>query len=240
MNNFPEHIGFIMDGNGRWAANRGLPRSEGHKAGANAFRRICEYGCDIGIKNMTFYAFSTENWKRPEAEVSAIMNLFRDYLFEAERRRSENEQKGMRLRCIGDRSGIPDDIVKLFETAEQGSADKCRTTVNIAVNYGGRAEIVEAVKQIALKVKNGELEPENISEATVSSLLYTAGQPDPDIIVRPSGEFRISNFLLWQSAYSEFWYSDKLWPDFTTADLDRVLEDYSRRGRRFGGIKNLP
>lgn len=235
--NLPQHIGFIMDGNGRWATQKNLPRSEGHKAGANAFRRICEYGCDIGIKNMTFYAFSTENWKRPQDEVSAIMNLFRDYLFEAQRRRRENEEKGMRLRCIGDRSGLPGDIVELFETAEKGSLDKTRTTVNIAVNYGGRAELLNSVRRLAQMAANGEILPGDITEADISAGLYTAGQPDPDLIIRPSGEYRLSNFLLWQSAYSELYVCDKLWPDFSTQDLDIALEAYSKRNRRFGNIK---
>ncbi len=235
-NELPLHIGFIMDGNGRWATARGLNRSEGHVAGANAFRRICEYGCDLGIKSMTFYAFSTENWKRPPAEVAAIMNIFRDYLKEAQERKKENALKGMHMHYMGGRDGVPEDILDLFDTAENESINAKRTTVNIAVNYGGRAEIVHSVQKIAERVQSGELSVHDIDEALIGQGLYTAGQPDPDIIVRPGGEYRLSNFMIWQAAYSEFWYTDKLWPDFTEADLDKILEDYSKRHRRFGGV----
>lgn len=232
----PLHIGFIMDGNGRWATSRGLPRSEGHKAGAETFRRICEYGCDIGIKSMTFYAFSTENWKRPVEEVSAIMNIFRKFLYEAQERKKENAEKGMHMHYMGEREGMPEDILDLFDTAENESINQTKTTVNIAVNYGGRAEILHSVKRIANQVADGIIKPDDITEDMITSGLYTAGQPEPDIIVRPSGEQRISNFMIWQSAYSEFWYTDKLWPDFTTEDFDKIIEDYSKRHRRFGGV----
>ncbi len=232
----PRHIGFIMDGNGRWATSRGLPRTQGHIAGADTFRRICEYGCDLGIKSMTFYAFSTENWKRPPEEVAALMNIFRDYLNEAQQRKAENAQKGMHMHYMGEREGMPEDILSLFDTAENESVNATRTTVNIAVNYGGRAEILHSVKLIADKVAAGELSAQDITEDMISSGLYTAGQPEPDIIVRPSGEQRISNFMIWQSAYSEFWYTDKLWPDFTTDDFDKIIEDYYKRNRRFGGV----
>lgn len=232
----PEHIGIIMDGNGRWAKKRGLPRSEGHKAGANVFRRICDYADDIGIKYITFYAFSTENWKRPPDEVAALMDLFRDYLHEAEERREENKEKGMRIHFIGHREGVPQDITELFETTEEESRDAGRIDVNIAINYGGRLEITDAVKAIARRVKSGELDPEDITEDDISANIYTAGQPDPDLIIRPSGEYRLSNFLLWQSAYSEFWTTDILWPDFTTDDFDRAIDDYNSRARRFGAV----
>ena len=232
----PEHIGIIMDGNGRWAKKRGLNRWDGHKEGANVFRRICSYACDIGIKSITFYAFSTENWRRPPEEVAAIMDLFRDYLGEAEDRENENIQKGMQMHFIGRRDDMPDDIVSLMETAEENSKDANRIKVNIAINYGGRLEIVDAVKKIAEKVKNGEMEPEDITEDDISANVYTAGQGDPDLIIRPSGELRLSNFLLWQSAYSELWFSDILWPDFTTDDLDKAIDDYNNRNRRFGGV----
>ena len=232
----PEHIGFIMDGNGRWATAQGLSRSEGHIAGANTFREICEYGCDLGIKSMTFYAFSTENWKRPPAEVAALMNIFRDYLHEAQDRKAENAQKGMHMHYMGERDGMPQDILDLFDTAESESAYQTRTTVNIAVNYGGRAEILHSVKDIARRVQQGELLPDDITEDMISAGLYTAGQPDPDLIIRPSGEYRLSNFLIWQAAYSEFWFSDILWPDFTEDDLDKAIIDYCKRNRRFGGV----
>ena len=232
----PEHIGVIMDGNGRWAKQRGLERSAGHKAGADVFRRICDYAAEIGIKYITFYAFSTENWKRPAGEVSAIMDLFRDYLSEAQEREEENLAKGMRIRYIGDRTALPEDIVKLIEQLEKQSADKTTITVNLAVNYGGRDEILNAVKHLAKKVEAGELNADDITLKDIDGNLYTAGQPDPDLIIRPSGEYRLSNFLIWQAAYSEFWFSDILWPDFTSDDLDKAIIDYSKRNRRFGGV----
>ncbi len=232
----PEHIGIIMDGNGRWAKQRNLPRSEGHKAGANVFRKICEYAGEIGVKYITFYAFSTENWRRPPEEVNALMNLFRDYLDEAEERQEENKQKGMRIHFIGHREGVPMDLISRFETTERDSKDADKIDVNIAINYGGRLEIVDAVKKIAQKVKDGEINSEDITEQDISDNIYTAGQADPDLIIRPSGEYRLSNFLIWQSAYSEFWFSDILWPDFTEADLDKAIDDFNNRNRRFGGV----
>lgn len=232
----PQHIGFIMDGNGRWAKMRGLERSEGHKAGAQTFRKIVEYCADVGIKYVTFYAFSTENWSRPEKEVKALMKLFKEYLLEADEREKENDIRQSRIRFIGERDGLPKDLLRLIEKAEKLSSKYSKITVNVALNYGGRAEITHAVKTIAEKVKKGELSVDEISEQIVGDYLYTAGQPDPDIIVRPSGEFRLSNFLTWQSAYSEFWFSDILWPDFTEKDVNEILFDYQKRNRRFGGV----
>ncbi len=232
----PRHIGIIMDGNGRWAKQRGLRRSEGHKEGAKVFRAICDYAAEIGIECLTFYAFSTENWKRPADEVEAIMNLFRDYLFEAQEREEENDAKGMRIRYIGDRKALPEDIINLISQLEAHSAEKNHITVNLAVNYGGRDEILHSVKEIAKKVAAGDLTPEEITLKDIDENLYTAGQPDPDLIIRPSGEYRLSNFLIWQAAYSEFWFSDILWPDFTPDDLDKAIIDYSKRNRRFGGV----
>ncbi len=232
----PAHVGIIMDGNGRWAKQRGLNRSEGHKKGAEVFREICTYAADLGIRYVTFYAFSTENWKRPELEVSAIMNIFRSFLQEAEDRQRENEERGLRFRFIGEMGRIPEDIAGRVKTLEESSSDKTKTTVNIAVNYGGRDELVHAVRQIAELVKNGSVTPGEIDETMISQGLYTAGQPDADLIIRPSGEQRLSNFLLWQSAYAEFWYSDVLWPDFTKGDFDKALETYAKRSRRFGGV----
>lgn len=232
----PQHIGFIMDGNGRWAKMRGLERSAGHKEGALTFRRIGQYCADVGIKYMTFYAFSTENWNRPKSEVLALMKLFKEYLKEGDERIAENDIRQMRLKFIGERDNLPKDLLKLIEKAERESAKYDKVTVNIALNYGGRAEITHAVKEIASKVKSGEMTIDEITEDVVSNNIYTAGQPDPDIIVRPSGEYRLSNFMTWQSAYSEFWYSDILWPDFTEEDVNKILEDYQKRNRRFGGV----
>ncbi|MBO5463382.1 MAG: isoprenyl transferase [Clostridia bacterium] len=232
----PQHIGFIMDGNGRWAKMRGLERSEGHKAGAKTFRRIVEYCADVGIKHVTFYAFSTENWSRPEKEVKALMKLFKEYLLEADEREKENDIRQSRIRFIGEREGLPKDLLRLIEKAEKVSNKYSKITVNVALNYGGRAELTHAVKEIAKKVKNGEMSVDDISEDVIGDYIYTAGQPDPDIIVRPSGEYRLSNFLTWQSAYSEFWFSDILWPDFTEKDVNDILFDYQKRNRRFGGV----
>ncbi len=232
----PQHIAFIMDGNGRWAKQRGLPRSEGHKEGAKTFRKITEYCADIGIKYVTFYAFSTENWNRPKEEVSALMKLFKDYLLEADERERENDIRQSHIRFIGERSGIPKELLKLIEKAEKKSSKFNKITVNIALNYGGRAEITHAVRVLAEKVQKGEMSVDDITEDAVSAHIYTAGQPDPDIIVRPSGEYRLSNFLQWQSAYSEFWYSDILWPDFTEENVNDIIRDYQKRNRRFGGV----
>lgn len=232
----PRHVGIIMDGNGRWAKNKGLPRSEGHKAGAKTFRKIGEFAADIGIKYLTFYAFSTENWKRPEEEVHAIMDLFKDYLDEVIDRILENQERGIRLHFIGDRSALSENLRDLMEKTEAITADKDKVHLNIAINYGGRAEIVKSVREIAELVKKGKLNPEDITDQTISDRLYTAGQPDPDLIIRPSGEFRLSNFLTYQSAYSEFWFSDILWPDFTENDLVTALRAFEKRNRRFGGV----
>lgn len=232
----PEHIAIIMDGNGRWAKKRGLKRTEGHKVGAEVFKNICQYCSEIGIKYVTFYAFSTENWKRSKLEVAAIMNLLRSYLDEMNERSAENESAGYNIRFIGSRDGMPKDIVKLMDEVESTSSDKSKTYVNIAVNYGGRNEIVNAVKIIADKVKNNEIDINDITEDTVSSYLYTAGQPDPDLIIRPSGEYRLSNYLLWQSAYAEIFVDDVLWPDYKNEDLDRAIAEYCKRNRRFGGV----
>jgi len=235
----PQHVAVIMDGNGRWAAQRGLPRSEGHRAGVDAFERICEHAADLGIAHLTFYAFSTENWARPQGEVEALMTLFRRQLSEAKRRRAENEQKRWRIRYIGDlqQGGpLPADILALIDEMQAESADQDKTIVNIAINYGGQQEILAAAKRLAQACAAGERDPASLTEQDIEAQLYTAGQPPPDMIIRPSGEQRLSNFLLWQSAYAELWFSDILWPDFSTADFDRALDDYADRNRRFGGI----
>lgn len=229
----PKHVGIIMDGNGRWAKKRGLPRSAGHKAGANNFRTITRYCSDIGIKYLTVYAFSTENWKRPSDEVSALMSLFKSYLNEA---LTDFKDDSIVVKFIGDKTGFNSELQELIRENEEESANRDGMVLNIAMNYGSRAEITMAVKKIAEKVKSGELSVEDITEQTVSDNLYTAFQPDPDLVIRPSGEYRISNFLLWQSAYTEYVIMDKLWPDFTKEDMNRALLEFANRDRRYGGV----
>ena len=223
-----QHIAIIMDGNGRWAKKRGLPRSAGHVAGAKTFKNIARYCNKIGLKYLTVYAFSTENWKRPENEVNGIMNLLRDYLKDAENFKDEN----IRVRFLGDMEPLADDIKELIEKNERESANATGLNLNIAINYGGRDEITNAVKKI---VKSG-ISADSITEDTISANLYTGGMPDPDFIIRPSGEYRLSNYLIWQSAYAEYWFSDVLWPDFTPKHLEQAIEEYNHRNRRFGGV----
>ncbi len=229
----PEHIGIIMDGNGRWAKKRGLPRSAGHTAGAQTFRKIARYCSDIGIKYLTVYAFSTENWRRPSDEVDALMRLFKDYLQEAIR---DFKDDSIVLRFIGDRSAFSPELLSLMNENEEESRERDGMVLNIAMNYGGRAELVTAIRDMANEVKDGSLDPAAITEELVSQHLYTKGQPDPDLIIRPSGENRTSNFLLWQSAYAEYVIMDVLWPDFTQDDLNRALIEFAKRNRRFGGV----
>ena len=232
----PRHVGIIMDGNGRWAQQRGLPRYKGHIEGAKTFRKIGEFAGNLGIECLTFYAFSTENWKRPPEEVAAIMDLFREYLRELDERKAENEEKGIKVNFIGDRTGIPKDILKMMGYSERITRKKDHVILNIAINYGGRQEILHSVQEIAKEVEKGKLKSSEITEEMISEHLYTGGLPDPDLIIRPSGEYRLSNFLLWQSAYSEFWYSDILWPDFTEEDFTAALHEFEKRNRRFGGV----
>ncbi len=229
----PEHIGIIMDGNGRWAKKRGLPRTAGHTAGAQTFRKIARYCSDIGIKYLTVYAFSTENWKRPKEEVDAIMKLFKDYLIEAI---NDFKDDSIVVKFIGDRSVFSDDMLSLIEQNERDSKDRDGMVLNIAMNYGGRDEIVSAVKNISKDIKDGKLSVDDINCDLISDNIYTKGQPDPDLIIRPSGEYRTSNFLLWQSAYAEYCIMDVLWPDFKPKHLDKALFEYAKRNRRFGGI----
>ena len=229
----PQHIGIIMDGNGRWAKKRGLPRTAGHTAGAANFRTITRYAASIGVKYLTLYAFSTENWNRPAEEVSALMKLFHQYLEEALR---DFMDENIRVRFIGDVSAFAPELQALIHRVEEASAPKTGMVLNLAMNYGGRAEITRAARLLAERVQRGELKPEDITEDSISGALYTAGQPDPDLIIRPSGEERLSNFLLWQSAYTEFEYFDILWPDFKPKHLDEAIEKYRGRQRRFGGV----
>ena len=216
-----------MVGNGRWAKKRGLPRKAGHAAGAETFRKIATYCKDIGIQYFTVYAFSTENWKRPEDEVNAIMGLLERFLREAI---SDMEKNRVKVKFLGDLTPLSDELKTLIEETERISEKYAGVQVNLCVNYGGRDEIMHAVNRC---IERGA----PVSEEEFSGLLYTSGIPDPDLIIRPSGEYRLSNFLLWQSAYAELYFTDVLWPDFTTGDMDRAIIEYQRRDRRFGGIK---
>ena len=224
----PRHIAVIMDGNGRWAKKRLLPRTAGHIQGAKAFRKCARHCADIGIECVTFYAFSTENWKRPKQEVDAIMKLFSDYLDEA----LDMAEKDISLRFIGDRTPLSEDLKRKMSCVEEKSAENKGLICCIAINYGGRDDIVHAVRSIA---KEG-ISPDRIDEDTISERLFTKGLPDVDLMIRPSGEQRLSNFLIWQCAYAEFVFMDVLWPDFSEKDLDSAIEQYSMRERRFGAV----
>ena len=227
----PQHIAIIMDGNGRWARQRGLPRTAGHAAGGEAFRRIANYCRTLGVKYLTVYAFSTENWKRSEEEVAGIMRLLGRYLREA---LSDMEKNKVRFRFFGDLSKLSPELQKLCFDAQSRSADY-EVQVNFCLNYGGRDEIVHAASAFAADVAAGKYSSEDLTESLLSSYLYSADVPDPELIIRPSGEKRISNFLLWQSAYSEFVFMNVLWPDFSPDDLDAAIAEYHQRNRRFGG-----
>ena len=229
----PAHVGIIMDGNGRWAKKRLQPRTLGHRAGAQNFRTITRYASKLGIKYLTVYAFSTENWSRPAEEVGALLRLFKDYLEEALR---DFMEENIRVRFIGDVSAFPQELRKLIAEVEEASAPKTGMVLNLAMNYGGRAEILRGARAFAADVRAGLCQPEDLTEERFDRYLYTAGQPAPDLIIRPSGEQRVSNFLLWQCAYAEFVYFDILWPDVKPQDLDRALEIYRSRQRRFGGV----
>jgi len=228
----PCHIAIIMDGNGRWAKKRGLPRTAGHAAGGEAFRRIANYCRTLGVKYLTVYAFSTENWKRSEEEVGGIMRLLGKYLTEA---LTDMEKNRVRFRFFGDLSRLSSELQDLCLEAQSRSQDY-DVQVNFCLNYGGRDEIVKAAAAFARDVQAGKYQPEELTEELLSRYLYSVDVPDPELIIRPSGEQRTSNFLLWQSAYSEYVFMDVLWPDFGPDDLDRAIEEYHRRNRRFGGV----
>lgn len=230
----PQHIAIIMDGNGRWAKKRGLPRTAGHAAGAESFRRVANYCRTLGVRYLTVYAFSTENWKRSQEEVSGIMTLLRRYLEEALRDMEKNQ---VHFVFFGDLSKLTPELQALCRDAEARSRDYHEVQVNFCLNYGGRDEIVSAARQFAREVARGEKTPEELDEQMFSRYLYSAGVPDPELIIRPSGEQRISNFLLWQSAYSEYVFMDVLWPDFGPKELDEAIAQFHRRNRRFGGAK---
>lgn len=229
--NLPNHVGIIMDGNGRWAKKRGLPRSAGHRVGAANLKTIVEFASEMGIKYITAYAFSTENWKRPKDEVDALMKLLLEYL--KDKKLLEGNQ--VKVKFIGDRSVLTDEIRAEMDNAERESASRTRTTLYLAINYGGQQEIVKSLKSIIKKIESGELSKEAVTEEMIGKNLYTE-IPEVDLIIRPSGEYRLSNFLLWQSAYSEFWFSNINWPDFTKEDFTRAIKDYQARSRRFGGV----
>ena len=228
----PRHIAIIMDGNGRWAKQRGLPRTAGHAAGAEAFRRIANYCRTLGVEYLTVYAFSTENWKRSAEEVAGIMKLLRRYLEEALR---DMEKNRVRFCFFGDLTKLSPELQALCDRAQKQSEDY-DVQVNFCLNYGGRDEIVQAARRFAQDVADGIHQPGELTEEAFSSYLYSAEVPDPELIIRPSGEKRTSNFLLWQSAYSEYVFMNVLWPDFAPADLDAAIEEYHRRNRRFGGV----
>ena len=232
-NNIPVHIAAVMDGNGRWAQKRGLPRTAGHSAGSEAFQNAAEYLKDLGVKYFTVYAFSTENWKRPQEEVQAIMGLLDRYLKKAIR---EMAEKNIRLHFFGDLAPLSDSLKALIAETNEISEHTSGMQVNVCLNYGGRAEIVRAARLLAEECEAGKLKPEEITEQMLSDKLYSADIPDPDLMIRPGGELRLSNFLLWQNAYTEFYFTDTLWPDMNEAELDKAIAAYQSRKRRYGGI----
>jgi undecaprenyl diphosphate synthase len=230
----PRHIAMIMDGNGRWARERGLERIEGHVRGAQTVRRVVEECCRLGIGQLTLYSFSSENWKRPKQEVDFLMALLKQYLVDE---RPEIMRQNIRFRVIGRRRELEPDVIREIEKTEQISAKNVGLTLALAVNYGSRAEIVDAVRAIADQVQRGLLMPDAIDESTIASSLYTAGMPDPDLLIRTAGEMRVSNYLLWQISYAELWVTPIFWPDFTSDVFHGALRDYAARERRFGGLK---
>lgn len=231
--NVPEHVAIILDGNGRWAKKRFMPRNYGHAQGSKNVEKMCEVAWDLGIKYFTVYAFSTENWKRPQKEVNTLMKLLRDYLTDCIERTSKNN---MRVRILGDKTGLSEDIRQAIDELEVVSAKNTGLNFSIALNYGSRDEMVRAMRKMSQDVAAGNLAPEAITEKVFESYLDTAQIPDPDLMIRTSGEQRLSNFLLWQLAYTEFYFTDVLWPDFGRDDLVRAIEQYNSRERRFGGV----
>ncbi len=230
----PTHVAIIMDGNGRWAKKRLLPRNMGHRQGAKVLEQICRDAAELGIRYLTVYAFSTENWKRSTEEVTGIMNLLRNYLTNCVERASKD---GLRIRMIGDRSALDADIVEMLEHAEQETAKYDKLDFTIALNYGGRDELRRASVKLAKQVQQGVLSPDQITEELISQTLDTAELPDPDLLIRTSGELRLSNYLIWQLAYAEFYFTDTLWPDFDMESLKEAVRYYNGRERRFGGVK---
>ena len=229
----PRHIAVILDGNGRWAQRRGLPRTAGHKAGAETFRTIATYCRDIGLEYLTVYAFSTENWKRPKEEVETIMVLLKRYLLEAI---DTMERDNVRLRFLGDMQALSQELRDLVEQCNAISGRLTGCQCNICINYGGRAEIAQGARRFAEDCAAGVVKPDDLTEETFEKYLYSAGMPSPELLIRPGGEQRLSNFLLWQCAYAEFYFTDVLWPDFSKEELHRAIAAYQRRNRRFGGV----
>jgi len=233
----PRHIAIIMDGNGRWASRRGLPRTFGHRAGVESLRQVVELCAELGIQVLTVFAFSTENWKRPQEEVNVLMDLLVEYLH---REAQELERNGIRVHAIGRLDELPPPARGAVYEIMERTAKNERMVLNLALNYGGRTELVDAARRLAADVLAGTLRVEDIDESRMAGALYTAGLPDPDLVIRPSGEMRISNFLLWQVAYAELWVTPVLWPDFRRVHLLEAILDYQRRERRFGGLKPHP
>ena len=229
----PQHVAIILDGNGRWAKSKGMPRNYGHTVGAKNVETVCKAAHDMGIKYLTMYAFSTENWKRPSIEVRFLMKLFKNYLISQLR---ELIDDNVQVHIVGDTSVLSDSLRREIEECEKDTAKNDGLILNVAINYGGRMEIVHAVKSIAEKVRNGELLPEQITEEDVSSALYPSDQMDVDLLIRTGGEYRISNFLLWQASYSELYFTPVLWPDFTEEELKKAVDWFEGRDRRFGGL----
>ena len=230
----PAHIAIIPDGNRRWAKKRRLPVAAGHREGAEVFRRIVRHAEHLGVKYITFYAFSTENWKRDDAEVETLMRLLLNFLVNSEKELGADKDK-IRIRVIGDRSRLSEEMQQEIARVEAETAANTNIVANMAINYGGRDELKACVQSIAEQVQQGAITPQNITEETISQNLYTKDTPDPDLLIRTSGEERISNYLLWQMAYTEFYFTDKLWPDFNEQDLEEAIRVYSSRQRRFGG-----
>ena len=229
----PEHVAIILDGNGRWAKKHFMPRNMGHRQGAKVVEQICEDAWDLGIKYLSVYAFSTENWKRPDKEVNALMKLLRRYLIDCIERTSKNN---MRVRVIGEKSRLAEDIRSAIEELEEVSSKNTGLNFTIALNYGSRDEMVRAMRRMGSDLRRGDLKEEEITEELFSSYLDTRDIPDPDLMIRTSGEQRLSNWMLWQLAYSEFYFTDVLWPDFNKAELEKAIEFYNSRDRRFGGV----
>jgi undecaprenyl diphosphate synthase len=230
----PRHVAVIMDGNGRWAQKRGLPRIEGHRRGVKSVRSTIEECCRLGIGQLTLFCLSVENWKRPQLELDFLMKLLRKYLI-AER--AEIMEQNIRFTTIGRRTGLPAKVLQEIDENVRVSRDNTGMVLCLAINYGGRTEMVDAVRALAERVRQGELDPENIEEDTISEALNTAGMPDPDLLIRTAGEMRVSNFLLWQISYAELWVTDKCWPEFDRTTLHQALHDFAGRERRFGGLK---